>query len=183
MGTLFGKSAKDSMSSLSEDFFYQEYLTLCKINFTFGKNIFTIMKTFSLLHVPMLDRKWRKFALLFFPVSVLFAIATAILRTGIDPDQAAEIIYLGWACGLTLLNLSKEKVEDEMIKTFRLQAFQTGFFWLMCGLVAILIVNYLRFRSFHPEAISAGMVLFLLNLYVWAAFEFQKWRSNEQNPS
>jgi hypothetical protein len=141
------------------------------------------MKTFSLLHVPMLDRKWRKFAFLFFPVSVLFVIATAILRSGINPDQAAEIIYLGWACGLTLLNLSKEKVEDEMIKTFRLQAFQTGFFWLMCGLIAILVINYFRYGNFAPEMFSAGLVLFLLNLYVLAAFEYQKWRSNEQNPS
>lgn len=162
---------------------YQENLTQCKTNFTFGKNIFTNMKTFSLLHVPMLDRKWRKLAFLFFPVSVLLVIAMAILRTGIDPNQAAEIIYLGWACGLTLLNLSKEKIEDEMIKTFRLQAFQTGFFWLMCGLVTVLVVNYFRFGSIHAEAISAGMVLFLLNLYVLAAFEYQKWRSNEQNPS
>lgn len=141
------------------------------------------MKTFSLLHVPMLDRRWRKLAFLFFPVSVLLVIAMAILRTGIDPDQAAEIIYLGWACGLTLLNLSKEKVEDEMIKTFRLQAFQTGFFWLICGLIAILVINYFRFGNFVPEMFSAGLVLFLLNLYVFAAFEYQKWRSNEQDPS
>lgn len=141
------------------------------------------MKTFTLLHVPMVDRKWRKLAFLFFPAPVLTVIALAILRVGIEPDQAAEIIYLGWACGFTLLNLTKEKVEDEMIRTFRLQAFQTGFFWLICGLIAILVINYFRYGNFAPEMFSAGLVLFLLNLYVLVAFEYQKWRSNDDHSS
>lgn len=141
------------------------------------------MKTFTLLRVPMVDRKCKKVSFFFFPAPVLAVIALAILRVGIEPDQAAEMIYLGWACGFALLNLTKEKVEDEMIRTFRLQAFQTGFFWLICGLIAILVISYFRYGNFAPEMFSAGLVLFLLNLHVLAAFEYQKWRSNDNHSS
>jgi len=136
------------------------------------------MKNDKLLNVPMLERKWRPLSFLFFPLPVILVIGMALLRTGISPDNAAEIIYASWAVGFTLLNLTKEKIEDEMVKTFRLQAFQTGFFWLMCGLVAIMVVNYFRFGEIRLEIFSAPLVLFLLNAYVFAAFEYQKWRSN-----
>jgi hypothetical protein len=49
----------------------------------------------------------------------------------------------------------------------------------MCGLVAIMVVNYFRFGEFKQEMFSAPLVLFLLNGYVFAAFEYQKWRSNQ----
>jgi hypothetical protein len=136
------------------------------------------MKNDDLMYVPMLERKWRPLSFLFFPLPVVIVIVLALLRVGLSPENAAEIIYASWAVGFTILNLTKEKIEDEMVKTFRLQAFQTGFFWLMCGLVAIMVVNYLRFGEFKQEMLSAPLVLFLLNAYVFAAFEYQKWRSN-----
>lgn len=136
------------------------------------------MKNGDLMYVPMLERKWRPLSFLFFPLPVVIVIVLALLRLGLSPENAAEIIYVSWALGFTILNLTKEKIEDEMVKTFRLQAFQTGFFWLMCGLVAIMVVNYLRFGEFKQEMLSAPLVLFLLNAYVFAAFEYQKWRSN-----
>lgn len=136
------------------------------------------MKNDDLMYVPMLERKWRPLSFLFFPLPVVIVIVMALLRLGLSPENAAEIIYASWAVGFTILNLTKEKIEDEMVKTFRLQAFQTGFFWLMCGLVAIMVVNYLRFGEFKQEMLSAPLVLFLLNAYVFAAFEYQKWRSN-----
>lgn len=137
------------------------------------------MKNDNLLNVPMLERKWRAMSFFFFPLPVVIVIVLALLQVGLSPDNASEIIYGSWAVGFTLLNLTKEKIEDEMVKTFRLQAFQTGFFWLMCGLVAIMVVNYLRFGEFRQEIFSAPLVLFLLNSYVLAAFEYQKWRSNQ----
>lgn len=137
------------------------------------------MKNDDLMYVPMLERKWRPLSFLFFPLPVVIVIVLALLQVGLSPDNAAEIIYGFWAVGFTLLNLTKEKIEDEMVKTFRLQAFQTGFFWLMCGLVAIMVVNYLRFGEFRQEIFSAPLVLFLLNAYVFVAFEYQKWRSNQ----
>jgi hypothetical protein len=136
------------------------------------------MKNDDLMYVPMLERKWRPLSFLFFPLPVVIVIVMALLRLGLSPENAAEIIYASWAVGFTILNLTKEKIEDEMVKTFRLQAFQTGFFWLMCGLVAIMVVNYLRFGEFKQEMLSGPLVLFLLNAYVFAAFEYQKWRSN-----
>lgn len=137
------------------------------------------MKNDDLMYVPMLERKCRPLSFLFFPLPVVMVIVLALLQLGLSPDNAAEIIFGSWAVGFTLLNLTKEKIEDEMVKTFRLQAFQTGFFWLMCGLVAIMVVNYLRFGEFRQEIFSAPLVLFLLNSYVLAAFEYQKWRSNQ----
>ncbi|MCR9014049.1 hypothetical protein [Aquiflexum gelatinilyticum] len=138
------------------------------------------MKNDDLLYVPMLERKWRPLSFLFFPLPVVIVIVLALLQVGLSPDNAAEIIYGSWAVGFTLLNLTKEKIEDEMVKTFRLQAFQTGFFWLMCGLVAIMVVNYLRFEDIRQEIFSAPLVLFLLNGYVFAAFEYQKWKASKE---
>lgn len=133
------------------------------------------MKNDDLMYVPMLERKWRPVSFLFFPLPVILVIVMALIRVGLSPDNAAEIIYISWAVGFTLLNLTKEKIEDEMVKTFRLQAYQTGFFWLMCGLIAIMVINYIRFGHFEFAIFSAPMILFLLTAYVFAAFEYQKW--------
>ena len=144
------------------------------------------MKSNNLLNVPMLERKWRPLSFLFFPLPVVLVILLKVFQlsdtTGlqISGNEVGEIIYSFWAIGLIIQILTKEKIEDEMIKNFRLQSFQTGFFWLMCGLVAIMVVNYLRFGEFRNEIFSAPLVLFLLNAYAYAAFEYQKWITSKE---
>lgn len=133
------------------------------------------MKEKSILHVPLLSPAWKKVAFVFFPLPVILVIGMAVVRMDIDPDEAAQIIYGFWAIGFGLLNLSREKDEDEMIKSFRLQAFQTGSYWLIWGLGALMLINYLRFDRITSETFTAYLVLFLLNAYIYAAFQYQKY--------
>jgi len=133
------------------------------------------MKEKSILHVPLLSPGWKKVAFVFFPLPIILVIGMAITRMAIDPDDSAQIIYGFWAIGFGLLNLSREKDEDEMIKSFRLQAFQTGSYWLIWGLAALMLINYVRFDTITSEIFTAYLVLFLLNAYIYAAFQYQKY--------
>ncbi|MEN2283751.1 hypothetical protein AAGF08_16525 [Algoriphagus sp. SE2] len=137
------------------------------------------MKEKSILHVPLLSPAWKKVAFVFFPLPVILVIGMAFSRMDISPDESSQIIYGFWAIGFGLLNLSREKEEDEMIKSFRLQAFQTGFYWLIWGLGALMLINYLRFDRITSEIFTAYLVLFLLNAYVYAAFQYQKYMSSK----
>ncbi|TDK41921.1 hypothetical protein [Algoriphagus formosus] len=139
------------------------------------------MKNRSFLTVPLLPTSWKKFAYLFFPLPILLVIGLAFSNPDTEPNEAAQIIYGFWAIGFGILNLTREKVEDEMIQSFRLQAFQTGFFWLIWGLGALMLINYLRFDRLTSEMFTAYLVLFLLNLYIYAAFQVQVYQSKKEN--
>lgn len=135
------------------------------------------MEPNSILNVPLLSPGWKKLAFVFFPLPVLLVIGMAFVDPQTEPNDAAQIIYGFWAIGFGILNLSREKVEDEMIRSFRQQAFQTGFFWLIWGLAALMLINYLRYRSIASEMFTAYLVLFLLNAYIYGAFQYQKYMS------
>lgn len=135
------------------------------------------MEPSSILNVPLLSPGWKKLAFVFFPLPVLLVIGMAFVNPQTDPNDAAQVIYGFWAIGFGILNLSREKVEDEMIRSFRQQAFQTGFFWLIWGLAALMLINYLRYQSIASEMFTAYLVLFLLNAYIYGAFQYQKYVS------
>ncbi|WP_268034136.1 hypothetical protein [Algoriphagus sp. PAP.12] len=135
----------------------------------------------SMLKVPLLARGWRFVAIALFPLPAILVIGLAFARTGIDPNEAAQVIYGFWAMAFGILNLTKEKQEDEMIQRFRLQAFQTGFYWLIWGLGALMLINYVRYDRLTSEIFTAYLVLFLLNLYIYAAFQLQLYKSRKEN--
>ena len=147
------------------------------------------MKNDKLLNVPMLDRKWRPLSFFFFPLAVLLVIIlkvfqlSGIIGIEISGEEVAEICYSFWAIGFIILILSKEKEEDEMIRLFRLQAFQTGFYWLMWGLGVLIVIHFLSKTDFSiltGPPISASLVMFLLSAYVFAAFKYQIWKSSKE---
>lgn len=137
------------------------------------------MEKNSILNVPLLSPGWKKLASVFFPLPVLLVIGMAFVNPQSDPNDAAQMIYGFWAIGFGILNLTREKVEDEMIRSFRQQAFQTGFFWLIWGLAALMLINYLRYQSIASEMFTAYLVLFLLNLYIYGAFQYQKYMASK----
>ncbi len=137
------------------------------------------MKDKSILNVPLLPFGWKRLAFVFFPLPVLLVIGLAFVYPDFDPNETAQLIYGFWAIGFGILNLTREKEEDEMVKSFRLQAFQTGFYWLIWGVAALMMVNYLRFGRLSSEIFSAYLVLFLLNAYVYAAFQYQKYMASK----
>ncbi|WPR76842.1 hypothetical protein [Algoriphagus sp. NG3] len=137
------------------------------------------MRKRSILHVPLLSPVWKKVAYLFFILPIVLIIAIVYYKPDLefkDPSQ----IHLGfWAIGFGILNLTKETDEDEMIKSFRLQAFQTGFFWMIWGLSALMIVSYIGSGGFSTNLLSVFSVLFLLNAYIYAAFQYQKYMAKK----
>ncbi|NVJ85652.1 MAG: hypothetical protein HWE15_05060 [Algoriphagus sp.] len=137
------------------------------------------MENKSLFNVPLLSTGWKKIAYIFFPLPVLLVIGLAFANPTMDPNEAAQILYGFWAIGFGILNLSREKVEDEMICTFRLQAFQTGFYWMIWGLAAIMVINYVRYDRLTSEMFTLYLALFLLNLYIFAAFQLQKYQASK----
>lgn len=138
------------------------------------------MKTNSILHVPLLAPAWKKLAYLLFFLPVPLVIGLAVVQAEITPDDSAQIIYGFWALGFAILNLTREKEEDEMIKSFRLQAFQTGFYWLIWGIATLMLINYIRFERVTSEMFSAYLVLFLLNCYIYGAFQYQKYFADKE---
>ena len=138
------------------------------------------MEKNSIVKVPLLSPGWKKLAYVFFPLPVVVVIGMAFLNPKIDPNETTQIIYGFWAIGFGILNLTRENLEDEMIQKFRQQAFQTGFFWLIWGLGALMLINYLRFDRITSEIFTAYLVLFLLNMYIYAAFQYQKYIATKE---
>ena len=138
------------------------------------------MEKNSIVNVPLLSPGWKKLAYVFFPLPVVVVIGMAFLNPKIDPNETTQIIYGFWAIGFGILNLTRENLEDEMIQKFRQQAFQTGFFWLVWGLGALMLINYLRFDRITSEIFTAYLVLFLLNMYIYAAFQYQKYIATKE---
>ncbi|MCS5489708.1 hypothetical protein [Algoriphagus limi] len=139
------------------------------------------MENRSIFNVPLLSTGWKKVAYALFPLPVFLVIGLAFANPNMDPNEAAQILYGFWAIGFGILNLTREKIEDEMIRTFRLQAFQTGFFWMIWGLGAIMLINYIRYDRLTSEMFTVYLVLFLLNLYIFAAFQLQKYQASKTN--
>lgn len=164
-------------------------MTICKVCFTFGKNNFTAKKNENIIKVPLFGTAWKKVAYLFFPLPILLIVLLVIsdiISTGevsIHGDMVADVWYACWAIGLIILINTKEKEEDEMINTIRLQSFQTGFFWLMWGLGAIILIHFIGNFGIHlisGPPISAALVMFLLSGYIYAAFRYQLWKVSKQ---
>lgn len=138
------------------------------------------MKKNSILEVPLLHPGWKKLAYVFFPLPVFVVIGLAFIDPKIDPNDTIQIIYGFWAMAFMILNLTREKVEDEMVRQFRQQAFQTGFYWLIWGIPTLMLINYWRFERFTSEIFTAYLVLFLLNAYIYGAFQYQKYLVNKE---
>lgn len=147
------------------------------------------MKNNEIIVVPMLERKWSKLAYFFFPFPVFLVIILKIFQLSgtigieISGNEVSEIIYSFWAIAFIILILTKEKEEDEMIKMFRLQAFQTGFYWLMWGLGVLIVIHFIGktdFTTLTGPPISASLVMFLLSFYVFVAFKYQIWKVSKE---
>lgn len=73
------------------------------------------MKDKSILNMPLLPFGWKRLAFVFFPLPVLLVIGLAFAYPDFDPNETAQLIYGFWAIGFGILNLTREKVEDEMV--------------------------------------------------------------------
>jgi len=137
------------------------------------------MRVDPILSVPMLGRKWLPVAYALFPLPFILLFAFIFLRIDFPGPNLSDLIYGCWAAGFIILNLTREKIEDEMVKSFRLQAYHTGFYWLLSGLGAVLVINVgMRFFGFNGLPLSAALVLWMLNAYIFFAFQYQKYKAS-----
>ncbi|WP_304516846.1 hypothetical protein [Cecembia rubra] len=143
------------------------------------------MKNENIIKVPLFGTVWKKVAYLFFPLPILLiaVLVTADLvskgEIKIQGELVADLCYASWAIGLIILINTKEKEEDEMINTIRLQSFQTGFYWLMWGLGAIILIHLIGnfgVQLISGPPITAALVMFLLSAYIYLAFRYQLWK-------
>ncbi|MCH7397180.1 hypothetical protein MM236_04230 [Belliella sp. DSM 107340] len=139
------------------------------------------MENDKIIHVPLLNKRWNIFAYFLYPAPVFVLVILFLLKIRLTGEGVADLIYSFWAMGSIIMILTAVDKEDEMIKHFRLQAFQTGFYWLVWGLGLLIVVHLLG--NFTNELISgpkisAPLVMFLLSTYVLGALKYQIWKSN-----
>lgn len=139
------------------------------------------MKNREVTSVPLLGRSWKFIGLAFFVFPVFFTLGSSMLGWQFLNLNVLDMVYSSWALGLFLLNLTREKVEDEMIKSIRLQAFQAGSYWLISGLSFIVLFDLIGelLLGVNGIQLSAGLVLFLLNAYIFVAFQYNKWKLSD----
>lgn len=137
------------------------------------------MKLDPIVNVPLLSRRWRPVGYAFFPLPILILFGSLFINIDLT-DYVLDIGYGCWAAGFLILNLTREKIEDEMVKDFRLKAYQTGFFWLLSGMSAIMVFKLVSsFWGASGIPISAASILFLLNTYIFLAFQYQKYNASK----
>lgn len=140
------------------------------------------MEKDKILHVPLLNKKWKIFAYFLFPAPLLAIIVLSLLEVKLTGDAVSVLGYAFWAMGAIILILTAEEKEDEMVNQFRLKAFQIGFFWLIWGLGLLILIRlfgYLNILPFAGPKVSASLVMFLLSSYVLGALKYQIWKSNQ----
>ncbi|MCH7411668.1 hypothetical protein MM239_19940 [Belliella sp. DSM 111904] len=139
------------------------------------------MKRDKILEIPVLKRGWKYVAYLFYPLPFLLPFVIHWLGIEWKIKELLEFTYSSWAIASTILILSAHDREDEMIEQFRLRAFQMGFYWLIWGLGAIMLVHFISNISvgfpFGPT-VSAPSVLFMQSTYALLALKYQIWKSN-----
>ncbi|PTB94769.1 hypothetical protein C9994_11825 [Marivirga lumbricoides] len=130
------------------------------------------------LNYPLLERKWKWLAFTMFPLPFIILGISFIASYSIPQEAVSEIIYLCWALGFGILISLKEEVEDEMIHSMRLKAFQMGVYFLMSGTLAIMIIS--NIKSFTPftEWFSAYAAIWLLHTYIYATYSYLKWKNS-----
>ena len=130
------------------------------------------------LNYPLLDRNWKWVAISFFPLPFIILPLTILLPTEFPQESVADLFYLCWAIGFSLLNFTKEKQEDEMIEQLRLKSFAMGVYYLIWGLAISGIFQFFKFGTFFTDYMSAYLAVWLLNTYIFISFKYYKWKNS-----
>lgn len=129
------------------------------------------------LKYPLLSRRWKWIAYILFPFPLIFLIAAFFLPFDFPQESVGDLFYLSWAVGFGLLNFIKEKQEDEMIEQLRLKSFAMGVYYLIWGLAIVGIFQFFKFGSIFTDFMSAYLVIWLLNIYIFLSFTYYKWQN------
>ena len=70
------------------------------------------------------------------------------------------------------------KEEDEMIEQLRTKSFFLGAYYLIWGVAALGIYQFIRFGSLFTDFMSAYLAICLLNTYIFISFQYYKWKNS-----
>ncbi|PVY37134.1 hypothetical protein [Pontibacter virosus] len=104
--------------------------------------------------VKLLPYRYKRYGLwvLIIGIPVMALLSMALLSVGLIADRqnfftewSYPMVYYPIVIGLALLNFSEEKEEDEMVQHLRYQAFMTGVYYLIVGILMLpLFTNVIR---------------------------------------
>lgn len=137
--------------------------------------------------VKLLPYRYKRYGLwvLMAGIPTLTLLTFALISIELIPRSDAffdewshPIVYYPIIIGLALLNFSEEKEEDEMVQHVRYQAFMTGVFYLIVGLLMLpLFTNVVRLlegkTSGMPDVGGMWGALALLLFYTYASFKYK----------
>lgn len=130
------------------------------------------------LTYPLLHRRWKWLAYLLFPFPFIFLIIAVLIPFEFPQDAVGDFIYLCWALAFGIFNFSREKEEDEMIEQIRLKSFAMGVYYLIWGLIPLAIFQVVAEGSIFTDYMSAYLAVFLLNVYIFFSFQYNKWKNS-----
>ncbi|MDX5417843.1 MAG: hypothetical protein LPK09_01410 [Hymenobacteraceae bacterium] len=137
--------------------------------------------------VKLLPHRYKRYGVLVLlaGIPLMMLLSVAILELGIVTEKKSffdewsyPMVYYPIIIGLALLNFSEEKQEDEMVQHLRHQAFMTGVFYLIVGLLMLPVftnaLELVRGREFGMPDVG-GMLgaLTLLLFYTYSYFRIK----------
>lgn len=128
---------------------------------------------------PLIPRKWRWLGFTMFGMPFIILALAIVLPLEFPQEAVSDLFYAFWAIGFGILISVREKQEDEMVQQMRLKAFQMGVFFLMAGVIATICINLIRTGSLLSDWFSGFTVIWLLHTYIYATFQYLKWKSKQ----
>lgn len=120
------------------------------------------------LRINLLPNYYKQIGL----ITVIISLAITILLNYIDSYDLFDFTSFGFALGLSIICLSKEKIEDEMIKELRMNTFFKSFY---IGLFSFLIFASLNsLVNGKLSEFSADFPIVILTLVYLSEFRKQK---------
>ncbi|WP_299991078.1 hypothetical protein [uncultured Pontibacter sp.] len=137
--------------------------------------------------IKLLPHHYKRYGVLMLVAGIPLMMLLSILFIGVGAVTDTKTFFAEWndpmvyypiIIGLAILNFSEEKEEDEMVQHLRYQAFMTGVFYLIVGIL-MLPLFYNVFRLLRWASIGmpdiGGMLgaLALLLFYTYISFRYK----------
>lgn len=131
------------------------------------------------LEIPLLHQRWKWVAIFSLASPVLWLALAYTKVIALSSFELKELVFACWSIAVAILNNIRLKIEDEMTRQMRLIAFQRGVFFLISGILAIVIMQFIRYGKLTENFISVFEALFLLMLYINITFQYLRWKQNQ----